>query len=272
MRSFLRYFLLLIAALAALTFYLPIRYGAPYPAQLGPKFDADIDMTYRDEIAAERPQIVLLGNSMIGENVDALALSETLGRTVYTISYPDTASALWYLSIKNNIVISPYKPPILVIVFHDTSLTSPSYKVDDGKFITLDRLAGADEEVLIQLAYTNYMNPLEKFAKRYFPLIEFGSQIRDHFDSFIRYYSHRPFFNCGKRCVDSAFMNTFNFPAMNLPNANDLISEESALYTNYSMDFPNRVDESFLPEIIHLCNWTFDKICIKVGTAYNCSL
>jgi len=117
----------------------------------------------------------------------------------------------------------------------------------------LDKLAGTNEEVLTQLAYTNHMNPLEKFTKRYFPLIEFGSQIRDRIDSFIRYYSHRPFFNCGKRCVDSAFTNTFNLRAMNLPDANDLTSEESALYTNAYMNFSNRIDESFLPEIIRLC-------------------
>ena len=144
-------------------------------------------MTQRDAITAQKPQIVLLGDSMVEENVDTPVLSQKLGRSVYTISYPGSATALWYLAIKNNIIVSPNKPPVLVIMFRDTVLTAPAYRAD-GKFTSaIDTLAGANEPLLTRLAYVNNMNPLEKFAKQHFPLYEFGFQVRDRVEFFVRY-------------------------------------------------------------------------------------
>jgi hypothetical protein len=254
MRSFLRYFLLLIAALAALTFYLPIRYGTPYPAQPGPKFDAAIDMKHRIGIIAQQPQIILLGDSMVEENVDTSALSEMLGRPVYTISYPGAASAMWYLSVKNNISVSPHKPKALVILFRDTTLTTPEYRVGGNFNEALDTLAGADEELLIRLAYLNHMNPLEKFARQFFPLYVYGLHARDKVESAIRHLPSRPLLGCGNRCVDNALLNIFNFRTMAAPAANDPVAQsENVLYTDHALDFNRQVNDSFLPEIIRLC-------------------
>ncbi len=96
MRSFRRYFLLLLAALLLVSALGVKRGWAAFPASAAPRFDAAIDMTHRDAIASERPQVVLLGDSMVEENVDLPVLSETLGRTLHLVSYPGSASALWY--------------------------------------------------------------------------------------------------------------------------------------------------------------------------------
>ena len=90
----------------------------PFPAQAGPDFDAEIDMTQRDQIDAQKPQVILLGDSMVEENVDLPALSDALGRTIHRISYPGAASAMWYLSIRNNILLSEHRPQALVILFN----------------------------------------------------------------------------------------------------------------------------------------------------------
>jgi len=254
MKNFLRYFSMLLVSLALLCVLAVTRGRVEFPGSVGPHFDADISMTQSDGIAVQKPQVVLLGDSMVEENVDTSALSEHLGRSVYTISYPGSASALWYLAIKNNIVLSPNKPPVLVIVFRDTILTTPAYRVD-GKFTeAIDTLAGVDEPLLIQWAYLNHMNPLEKFAKRYFPLYEFGYQVRDRADFFIRYLLPRPVLRCGKRCVDTAILNIFNFRNMIAPTADDPVAQaESILYTDRALDFYGQLDQSFLPEIIRLC-------------------
>jgi len=254
MKNFPRYFRLLLMTLALLSVLAVTRGQVEFPGQVGPRFDADVSMTHVNEITARQPQVVLLGDSMVEENVDTPALSEKLGREVYTISYPGSASALWYLSIKNNIAISPNKPPVLVIMFRDTIPTAATYRTD-GKFTrAIDTLAGKDEELLIQLAYTNYMNPLEKFARQYFPLYEFGFQIRDRVDFFVRYLLPHPLLHCGKRCVDSAVLNIFNFRNMIDPTADDPVAQaESILYTGRALDFYGQVNRSFLPEIIRLC-------------------
>ena len=254
MKNFLRYFSLLLIAVVLLCFA-AVRYGKiPFPGPIGPRFDADISMTQRDAITAQKPQIILLGDSMVEENVDTPALSEKLGQSVYTISYPGSASALWYLSIKNNIVLSPNKPPVLVIMFRDTVLTAPAYRAD-GKFTSaIDTLAGANEPLLTQLAYVNNMNPLEKFAKRFFPLYEFGLRVRDRVDFYVRFLLPRPLLRCGNRCVDGAVLNIFNFRNMIPPAANDPVAQsESVLYTDAALDFYGQLDRSFLPEIIRLC-------------------
>jgi hypothetical protein len=253
-KSFLRYFLILLVTLVLLSALIVTRGWAAFPGQPNPRFDAKIDMTHLDEIAAEQPQIILLGDSMVGENVDTPALSESLERSIYTISYPATASTMWYLSIKNNIVISPHKPKALVILFRDTVLTAPEYRAD-GKYIkVLDVLAGSDEELLIQLAYINHMNPLEKIAKQYFPLYEFGFRARDKAEAFIRFLPTRFLLGCGNRCVDQALLDIFNFHTMAAPTANDPVAQsESILYTSRALDFHRQVDNSLLPEIIRLC-------------------
>jgi len=254
MKNFLRYLSMLLVSLALLC-VVAVRVGKiPFPGQVGPRFDAEISMAHRDGIAAQNPQIVLLGDSMVEENVDTPALSDELGQSVYTVSYPGSASALWYLSIKNNILLSPNKPPALVIVFRDTIPTSPAYRAD-GKFVrAIDTLAGADEPLLTQLAYVNRVNPLEKFAKQYFPLYEFGFQIRDRVDFYVRYLLPRPLLHCGNRCVDAAVLNIFNFRNLIDPTADDPIAQaESVLYTDSALDFYGQLDQSFLPEIIRLC-------------------
>lgn len=253
-KSFRRYISLLFIALALLSVLIVTRGRVDFPGQAGPRFNAEIDMKHRAGIIAQQPQIILLGDSMVEENVDTPALSEMLERPVYTISYPGAASAMWYLSVKNNISVSPHKPKALVILFRDTALTTPEYRVG-GKFNeAIDTLAGADEELLIRLAYINHMNPLEKFARQFFPLYVYGFHARDKLESIIRHLPSRPLLGCGNRCVDNALLNIFNFRTMAAPTANDPVAQsESVLYTDRALDFNRQVNDSFLPEIIRLC-------------------
>jgi hypothetical protein len=253
MKYFRRYFILFVITIALLSVLIVAGGQLEFPGQVGPHFDAKVDMTHRDGIAAEQPQLVLLGDSMAEENVDTPALSEALGQTVYTISYPGSASALWYLSIKNNITQSPYKPKALIILFRDTTLTTPEYRV--SALEEIDSLAGPDEQTLIQRAYIDFMNPLEKSAKKYFPLYGFSPEIRSGVDYLNRYLAPHFLLRCGKRCVDTGFLNIFSFRTMAAPAVNDPIGQaESILYTDQALDFYGQVEHSFLPEMIRLCS------------------
>lgn len=254
MKNFPRYLSLFLVTTASLSALIVARGWVVFPAQAGPNFNALIDMTQRDGITAEEPQIILLGDSMVEENVDLPALSTALGRTIYRISHPGTASAMWYLSIKNNILLSAHRPQALVILFRDSTLTTPYYRVGGSYNGAIDILAGADEDLFIQLAYLNRMNPLEKTARQYFPLYVFGFQFRDSMDFVNRYALPRALLGCGKRCVDTAFLNAFSFRTTAAPTENDRIAKsESILYTDEALDFSAQVGNSFLPEIIRMC-------------------
>jgi hypothetical protein len=244
----------LLIVIALLSVLIVARGWVSFPAQAGPDFDAKIDMTHRDQITAEHPQIILLGDSMVEENVDLPALSKALGHTIHRISYPGAASAMWYLSIKNNIILSPYKPQALVILFRDSTLTTPYYRVGGSYDQVIDTLAGADEELLIRLAYFNRMNPLEKSARQFFPIYSFGFRARNRIDLYNRTLPPRFLLGCREPCVDTAFLNTFSFRTMAAPAANDPIAQsESILYTKDALTFSAQVGNSFLPEIIRLC-------------------
>ncbi len=253
MKRFLRYFSLLLLTLVLISAGLVAR-GADFPAAAGPTFDAQVDMTHREGIEASRPRIVLLGDSMVEENVDLAALSDALGTDVYRISYPGSSSALWYLSLKNNIVNAATPPQAVVIIFRDSVLTTPEYRVG-GKFNdAIDTLAGADEQTLLQLAFLNSMNPLEKAARRFLPAYRFGYQARDGVEFTNRLFLPRFVIHCNRRCADAAFLDVFSFRTIAPPAANDPVAQEEAvLYSGRALDFSAQVGRSFLPEIIRLC-------------------
>ncbi len=255
MKSFLRFFSLLLLALILLSALVVTRGGAEFPASAAPQFDAQMDMSHVEKINENQPQIILLGDSMVEENVDIDALSAALGKTIHRVSYPGAASAMWYLSIKNNILVSTHKPQALVLLFRDSTLTTPNYRVGGSFNGALDTLAGDHESLLLQLAFLNHMNPLEESARQFFPLFGFGPQVRDGVDLLNRTLPPRALLGCGKRCVDAAFLNLFNFRTMAAPAANDPIAQsESGLYTGRALRFSAQVGDSFLPEIIRLCN------------------
>ena len=254
MKTFLRFLAALIFSLLLINIWIVYTGRAQFPEQLGPRFDAQIDMALRDDINAVQPRILLLGDSMAEENVDINILSNALGQDVYRVSAPGSSSALWYLAIKNNIAAAERPPQFLIILFRDSMLTTPEYRVGGSFNGVLDKLADQNEETLLQRAFLNHMNPLERFARQYLPIYNAGSQFRESVEFAHRVFPPRFLLHCNRRCVDSAFLNIFSFRTIAPPAANDPIAQEEAiLYSARSLNFAAQVDDSFLPEIIRIC-------------------
>jgi hypothetical protein len=254
MRNFPRYLSLFLVTIASLSVLIVKLGGADFPAQAGPTFDADIAMEIRRQIDAQEPQIILLGDSMVDLNVDALALAESLNHSIYPISHHGAGSVMYYLTIKNNIVVAAHKPQALIILFRDSVLTTPEYRAGPDFTEYIELRAGENEALLLQLAYLNHMNPLEKTAQRFFPLYQYDNQLPGQIENSIRYSFTRFLFRCNRNCVDSAFYKIFNFRTVIPPSSNDPVAQsESVLYTSHALDFSAQVGNSFLPEIIRLC-------------------
>ena len=254
MKTFLRFLLILLASLLLVNAWIVFAGHAQFPAPPDPHFDAYIDMSLRDDINVKRPQIILLGDSMVAENVDVAHLSIALGQEVYPVGAPGSSSALWYLAIKNNIAIAEPRPQSIIILFRDSMLTTPNYGIGRNIDEDFDAIAGQDEELFLQLAFINSMNPLERFVYQYLPIYNAGDQFRESVEFFHRLYPPRYLLHCNRRCVDSAFINIFNFRTIAPPAANDPIAQqESILYSARSLNFSAQVGKSFLPEIIRLC-------------------
>lgn len=254
MQAFRNYLLTLLVTSALVSACVLWRYQAAYPSHVGPEFDAAVSTQYRDEIAAQRPEVVILGDSMVQENVDAEMLSSQLGRSVYKIGYPASTSAAWYLILKNEIVASPAKPRTLVILFRDTMLTQPSHRISPFADKTVDVFATMDDRLVLERAFLNQINPLGAFFEAYIPFYSSQAEIQKDVSESIRYDSVRWTLGCNRKCVDDAVQDVLARSRMTTDTINaEVVSVEGPLYSARALDFNARIEKSFLPEIVRLC-------------------
>lgn len=254
MNAFRRYVLFLLLLSGGLSVYVQVRYQPGYPRPLGPQPDAYVRQTVKRVLEQTSTQIVMLGDSLLQTNVDAAALSAALGVEIFSVRASGSASALWYLVLENNIVEAERKPRALIILFRDTMLTLPGYRVHGSYFILIDEYAAPDDLLFIERAYIHRMNPLEKLAEAYLPVYGGRLDLRKLLDARIRHTLPRLFLHCDAACANGAMDAVFqaaNLEANLLAEA--VASAETYLYTPRALDFDANVNDSFLPEIIRLC-------------------
>lgn len=253
MKTFLQYILIFLILVAAAWVVLPARYDTPYPRDVKPQFDKYVRRTYAKEIDEQKPDIVLLGDSMLRPAVNDEALSQELDKSILSIGLPGSASTLWYLIVKNNILETQSPPKYLVIFFRDSMMTVPGYRVTGRYFEQIDEFAGPRDEELVKKAYLNQMNPLEKLAEAWFP--PYGSRwsVRQGLDARIR-YTMPGRIGCDQSCMDNAMGIVFGDMNMD-PNflSDALAAADDYLYSKTALDFDQQVGESFLPDLIQLC-------------------
>ena len=253
MKSFLQYSLLLLTLAAVSWAVIPARYGVEYPRDVRPQFDKYIRRNFVNAIDEEHPNIVLLGDSMLYPSVNSAVLSQTLDKQIMSIGLPGSASTLWYLIVKNNVLEAQVPPKTLVIFFRDSMMTVPAYRVTGRYFEQIDEFAGPKDAELVKKAYLNQMNPLEKWAEAWFP--PFGSRwnIRQAADAHIRYTMPRLLLGCDQPCMDNAMGVVFGDMNMD-PNflSDALAAADDYLYSDEVLDFDQQVGESFLPDLIQL--------------------
>jgi len=253
MKAFLQYFLILLALAAVSWIVIPARYDISYPRDVKPQFDNYIRRKYVNAIDEQQPGLLLLGDSMLYPAVNTTVLSQKLNKKIMAIGLPGSASTLWYLIVKNNIIEAQSPPKYLAIFFRDSMMTVPGYRVTGRYFEQIDEFAGPKDGELIKRAYLNQMNPLEKLAEAWFP--PYGSRwsVRQGIDSHIRYTLPGLQLGCEKPCMDNAMEVVFGDMNMD-PNllSDALAAADDYLYSSTALDFDQQVGESFLPELIQL--------------------
>jgi hypothetical protein len=223
-----------------------------FPRNPGPEFDPQVRNVFIQKLNKEKPDIVLLGDSTLQTGVDRTLLSELMGRKISKFDIQGSASAYWYLVLKNNIVVAKQLPKVVVIIFRDTILTAPGFRVHGGYFVQLDEYADEHESLLLERSYLNFMNPLEKWSEQYFPLYGARGQIRQETDGLIR-YSLPGWLGCDRDCTEYSLYEVFTSADMEpgqLQNA--VAAAETYLYTSSQLNFERQVNKSYLAEMIRL--------------------
>ncbi|HEY2981759.1 MAG TPA: hypothetical protein VGJ22_11295 [Anaerolineales bacterium] len=227
-------------------------FGRAYPRPPGPSLDEAVGRLYKREIDVRRPEIVLLGDSVLKKAVDEDQFQAQLQRSVYKLDIPGSSSALWYLILKHEIVESDSPPRYLVVLFRDTMLTVPDFRVGGPYLGQIDKFAAPDDSLFLQLSFLDKMTPLELALDSYLPVYSFRTQIRSALDGALR-HSAPALLGCAADCADDAVLSVIsggNLDADELETAT--IQAEQVLYTPQQLDFEKQVQHSFLPEMIRL--------------------
>jgi len=254
MHEFKQYLISLVILTGLVSGYVFYRYADGYPFPIGAQFDPDIRDKYRHMLNEEDPQILVVGDSVAGTNVDKNLVADQSGKRVSVISEDGAGSALLYLILKNNIANADSKPETMIVVFRDTVLTSTAFRVHGNFFVMMDEFAGADDDLVLQLAIRDRMNPLEKLAEGYFPPYWARLNLQTILVSRILYLPTRLLLGCNLECSDEAMNRVFGNQNFDPDQFNRAINlAENFLYTDENLDFEHQINQSFLPEIIRLC-------------------
>lgn len=237
--------------------FIPLYYGFPYVKNLGPSFDAPLDLSYQEEIMQNDPSVVILGDSTLKHSINQNELSELLGVETYRIANPGSASALWYLILKNNIATSPVKPAQLVIFSRASMLTTPEYRTT-GKYEPIIASAALPEDTLvIERAYLSQMSGLEKLADQYIPLYAYRPRLREALENISKFRIPNQLLGVRLKDVERSLGDVFDeqFGARELGELSNMITQaEVYLHESERLDFDAQLPNSFLPEIVRICN------------------
>ncbi len=89
------------------------------------------DSTHLRQIENQRPDFVLIGNSMVNSRIQLRRLNREIApRSAYLLWRGASFSGGWYLQLKNSVVASKAKPRRVIFFFRDARLTDPLNRID----------------------------------------------------------------------------------------------------------------------------------------------
>ena len=200
----------------------------------------------RAVIERQRPELVLVGNSLLRAAIDADEFSALSGHSTVVASSNGSSSLWWYLYIKNVITQTSHRPRYVGIMFRDAFLTEPEHRVTGNYQKPIRQLMADEEELADELSYggmgLNHIHSVASWAPR---------EARNWLN-----------FKIEKRVEDLcnvqrgqgrvAFRRVFAAENM----VTDLYDEYQLQYETVDsearFDFSRQVERSYLPEILRL--------------------
>ncbi|MCP4605449.1 MAG: hypothetical protein GY847_33840 [Proteobacteria bacterium] len=237
--------------------------GSPEPTliQRNPKIQKKV----QQKIEKEKPSVVLVGNSMLAKGVDEKTFSSLSKIKTTMIKRHGSASAWWYLALKNQILVSAHRPSLVVFFFRDYFLTRPSFRVTGKYKKPIDRIAGKNEVLLDRLAYLKEKNMLSLALSRYVSVYQKRDELRQNVDWDIKNNVTGFLLDIKDGEADKSIGRIFDEANMveELVTVKQLEAEK-ARDAEFS-DFDTQVDISFLPEMFRLAKqkgvrWGFVRI------------
>lgn len=198
------------------------------------------------ELNTYQPDIVLLGNSMVGRNVNHLLLQSVLKRKVSKFALGGSSSRWWYLMTKNVITKATPAPKVMVLFFRDQFLTDPKFRLNSANQLMNEYFYEGEELLVQELSYD-----AASAAYRKLPIYDkkhlVNQQITDGLKKIATQstgVSLQRLSNVLDKSFDESKMIEEIITAQQLEAAK--VRKEELL------DFDHQIDRSFLPHIIQL--------------------
>jgi hypothetical protein len=113
----------------------------------------DLKHPWVSAVDEKKPDVVIIGNSMVGEGVDIGGLSSQSGAKVLEIRDNGQLTAWQYMVVKNVLGSARHVPKLVMVVERVNSFTTPRLRVGGGNKGIIDELRNGPEPVLDKLAY-----------------------------------------------------------------------------------------------------------------------
>jgi len=251
MRKFIYFIIFLTIILIGSQFLIPYYYNVPVRKNAGPLIDKRLKTTYQIHIENDQPELVLIGDSTLAESIDQEYLTELLGIETYKIGNHGSASAVWYLILRNNIAVSAYKPKHIVLFFRTSILTTPEFRTTGKYEIFINEAATPDDTLMLEYAYLNHMNSFEKWFDQYVTPYAYRSKVRSSIENVIKYQALQKVLGVDRGEIIVAMDTVFGEADIAQLSAM-ITSADSYLLEDQRLDFNAQLNKSFLPEIIRI--------------------
>ena len=215
---------------------------------------SNITTGFKARLETSRPQIVLVGNSVLGDSVNERIFSKYTNAPTIKFSHGGSASAWWYLVLKNAVFKTKHKPQMVVIFFRDHFLTDPGFRVNgDYKKNLIDKTAEENEPVLDRYAYFGEMNSASYLLFRYCPLYQKRDVVKTVAENFIKNKLVSNVLDLETpNAADDAIKRVFKEKKLDkkLLTIRQLTAESAGYNRRY--EFSRELKQSFLPHIIEM--------------------
>ncbi|MEM8709797.1 MAG: hypothetical protein AAGG01_02505 [Planctomycetota bacterium] len=211
------------------------------------------DTPFEEKLANEAPEVVVMGSSVVACAFEEEAFEEIVGLEASNLTVAGSMSAIWYLVIKNRIAKAVPPPKYCVLGFRDTYLTVPEYRVEGGYKQIVDRYVDGHEPLLDRLAYLSEVGSIEYFARRHWTLAQRKDEIVESTERLFKEQLSGGLLGRTPESMRDAVDVIFG-PKAKLPSklTKKQRRAEKLSKANY-FDFAEEVEESFLPEMIRIC-------------------
>ena len=131
-------------------------------------------------LTTQKPELALIGDSMLLTRLASERLAKLSGLRVRSIAPQGSASARWYLILKNFLLPLEPPPKFIIVFFRDTYIIQPRYRTTGQYWKELEREMIGEEPVLQEKLFKaqTFLEYLGAFVDEQFPLGRHSEQLR----------------------------------------------------------------------------------------------